>query len=289
MIFPTTFLHLILLVESFLLFLCVRRLRDTGDFLLREQKLQLKASSTQKTSTDFAIPMIYVVTPTYTRPTQLPDLTRLANTLRLVPRIHWIVAEDRNTTTKPVADLLAASKLRFTHLAAERPHELIGKVIGRGVFNRRAALDWIRTYAEPSGVIYFADDDNSYDVRIFEEIRQTRVVAVFPVGLVLKFGISSPIVRQGTVIGFFDAFLGGRKFAMDMAGFSVSVKHLNSKPLATFPAAVSWLEEGFMRSLEVEKDDLEPKAESCTRVWVWHTRTEKAAEPKLQHLQGFHC
>lgn len=69
-------------------------------------------------------------------------------------------------------------------------------MIGRGVFNRRAALDWIRTYAEPSGVIYFADDDNSYDVRIFEEIRQTRVVAVFPVGLVLKFGISSPIVRQ---------------------------------------------------------------------------------------------
>ena len=70
------------------------------------------------------------------------------------------------------------------------------QVIGRGVFNRRAALDWIRTYAEQSGVIYFADDDNSYDVRIFEEIRQTKIVSVFPVGLILKFGVSSPIVRQ---------------------------------------------------------------------------------------------
>ena len=32
---------------------------------------------------DVARPL-YIVTPTYTRPTQLPDLTRLANTLRLV-------------------------------------------------------------------------------------------------------------------------------------------------------------------------------------------------------------
>ena len=49
-----------------------------------------------------------------------------------------------------------------------RPPELVGKVIGRGVYNRRAALDWIRDRAEPGGVIYFADDDNSYDTRILE-------------------------------------------------------------------------------------------------------------------------
>ena len=29
--------------------------------------------------------------------------------------------------------------------------------------SRRAALDWIREYGEDDGVIYFADDDNSYD------------------------------------------------------------------------------------------------------------------------------
>ena len=55
-----------------------------------------------------------------------------------------------------------------TQLAAVRPPELVGKVIGRGVYNRRAALDWIRDRAEPGGVIYFADDDNSYDTRILE-------------------------------------------------------------------------------------------------------------------------
>ena len=79
---------------------------------------------------------LYIVTPTYSRPTQLPDLTRLANTLRLVPGAHWIVAEDANTTHESVTELLEVSGLTHTHLAATRPQELLGKVIGRGVFNR---------------------------------------------------------------------------------------------------------------------------------------------------------
>ena len=102
-------------------------------------------------------------------------------------------------------------------------------------------MDWIRSNGDNRGVIYFADDDNSYDVRIFEEIRQTERVSVFPVGLILKYGVSSPIVRDGKVVGFYDAFQAGRKFAMDMAGFSVSVKLFKSRPGATFPAKVTSL------------------------------------------------
>jgi beta-1,3-glucuronyltransferase len=45
------------------------------------------------------------------------------------------------------------------------------KVKARGVSNRNRALQWIReNYVDPNGVIYFADDDNSYDLRIFEEV-----------------------------------------------------------------------------------------------------------------------
>ena len=94
-------------------------------------------------------------------------------------------------------------------------------------------------------MIYFADDDNSYDVRIFEEIRRTARVSVFPVGLVLKYGVSAPIVRGGAVTGFYDAFQAGRVFAMDMAGFAVSVKLFKSRPKATFPAKVSLLDEKY--------------------------------------------
>ena len=98
---------------------------------------------------------------------------------------------------------------------------------------------------------------------------------MFPVGLILKYGVSSPIVHGGRVTGFFDAFQAGRQFAMDMAGFAVSVRQLRSRPEATFPAKVtptskttiqvSFLEEGFVRSLGVAKEELEPRAEQCTR------------------------
>ena len=38
--------------------------------------------------------MIYIITPTYKRTTQMADLTRLSQTLKLVPNIHWIVVEE---------------------------------------------------------------------------------------------------------------------------------------------------------------------------------------------------
>lgn len=41
------------------------------------------------------LPVIYFVTPTYPRREQIPELTRLAYTLLHVPRLHWLVANDR--------------------------------------------------------------------------------------------------------------------------------------------------------------------------------------------------
>lgn len=38
--------------------------------------------------------IIFVITPTYTRPTQMADMTRLSQTLRLVKDIFWVVVED---------------------------------------------------------------------------------------------------------------------------------------------------------------------------------------------------
>jgi beta-1,3-glucuronyltransferase len=43
------------------------------------------------------------------------------------------------------------------------------KLKPRGVANRNAALDWVRSNCK-SGVVYFADDDNTYDIRLFEEV-----------------------------------------------------------------------------------------------------------------------
>jgi hypothetical protein len=41
---------------------------------------------------------------------------------------------------------------------------------------------------------------------------------MFPVGLVGRYKVSSPIVKNGTLIGFYDGWIGGRKYPVDMAG-----------------------------------------------------------------------
>lgn len=44
-----------------------------------------------------------------------------------------------------------------------------GPVKPRGVSNRNRGLEWIKANAS-MGVFYFADDDNTYDIRLFEEV-----------------------------------------------------------------------------------------------------------------------
>ena len=58
------------------------------------------------------------------------------------------------------------------------------------------------------------------------QIRATRTVSFFPVGLVGNLGVSSPIVRDGKIVGFFDGWIGNRVFAVDMAGFAVNIATL---------------------------------------------------------------
>ena len=47
---------------------------------------------------------------------------------------------------------------------------------------------------------------------------------MFPVGLVTQLGVSSPIIKNGKVVGFYDGWIADRKFPVDMAGFAVNVQ-----------------------------------------------------------------
>ncbi|XP_063860709.1 galactosylgalactosylxylosylprotein 3-beta-glucuronosyltransferase S-like [Scylla paramamosain] len=232
---------------------------------------------------DSSWPPVYLVTPTYRRTAQMADLTRLAQTLMLVPGLHWVVVEDAEVRSEAVAELLDRTGLRYTHLAATKPPNFKKKFLGRGVFNRREGLRWLRQHAT-EGVLYFADDDNTYDVRIFHEIRRTQRVSVFPVGMILQLGISSPVVRNGKVVKFHDGFQAGRKFALDMAGFAVNLRVLHANPQATMPERLTFLEDGFLKQLHLELEDLEPLASGCTEVLVWHTRTQSSPTPLLENL-----
>ena len=59
---------------------------------------------------------LYVITPTYRRPEQVAELTRMAQTLLLVRNVHWLVVEDAKAPSAPVAALLRDSGLRCEHL-----------------------------------------------------------------------------------------------------------------------------------------------------------------------------
>ncbi|XP_033612559.1 galactosylgalactosylxylosylprotein 3-beta-glucuronosyltransferase 3 isoform X2 [Fukomys damarensis] len=210
------------------------------------------------------LPTIYVITPTYARLVQKAELVRLSQTLSLVPRLHWLLVEDAEGPTPLVSGMLAASGLLFTHLAVLTP----------------------KAQQLREGVVYFADDDNTYSRALFEEMRWTRGVSVWPVGLVGGLRFEGPRVQDGRVVGFHTAWEPTRPFPVDMAGFAVALPLLLAKPDARFDAAAprGHLESSLLSRL-VDPKDLEPRAANCTRVLVWHTRTEKPKMKQEEQLQ----
>ncbi|KAE8749640.1 hypothetical protein FOCC_FOCC003627 [Frankliniella occidentalis] len=232
---------------------------------------------------------LYVITPTYRRPEQLAELTRMAQTLLLVRNVQWLVIEDAKVPSKHVEQLLKRSGLLYQHLTAAMPEQYRKRrgAKPKGVAQRNRGLQWLRANASV-GVFYFADDDNTYDVAIFDEIRSTKRVSMFPVGLCTKFGLSTPVVSStGAFMGFYDGWLGGRKFPVDMAGFAVSVKFLHMRPKAIMPYVPGFEEDGFLRSLApLEPKEIELKADNCTKVLVWHTQAKaNAPSPPLDMVK----
>ena len=80
-----------------------------------------------------------------------------------------------------------------------------------------------------------------------------------------------------------------RKTRRDMAVFAVNVQLFLGRTKAKFAYKVrrGYQESEFLGHLNIELKDLEPKAEMCSEVYVWHTRAEKPdlkMEQKRQSL-----
>lgn len=77
--------------------------------------------------------------------------------------------------TSALEDFLKECGVPFTHLNAATT--LSSKVI-RGTNQRNKALEWLRAEFKPftkSGVVYFADDDNTYHPDLFKEVSRHTV------------------------------------------------------------------------------------------------------------------
>ncbi|GLV39292.1 Glucuronyltransferase P [Carabus blaptoides fortunei] len=235
------------------------------------------------------VPPLYIITPTYRRPEQIPELTRMSHTLMLVPNLYWLVIEDAKEKTPLVTQLLERTGLNYEHLIAPMP-EIYKNRKGakpRGVSNRNRGLEWLRANAT-TGVFYFADDDNTYDLQIFDEMRYTKRVSMWPVGLITKLGVSSPVVHDGKFVGFYDGWIAGRKFPVDMAGFAVSVNFLLQRPKASMPFKPGFEEDGFLKSLApFEPQNIELLASNCTKVLAWHTQTKKNEPSKPLDMKKY--
>lgn len=265
-----------------------------------------------------SMPIIYVITPTNNRRlAQMADLIRMRNTLWLVPKVHWLLVEDAETKSKRMASFLNESHIEHTHLNEATPKDMRIKVgeeatwsKARGVLQRNKAIGWLRTYAnniDRNGVVYFADDDNTYDIRLFEEMRYTKKVSVWPVAFVGEILYERPICRDGKVVDWFCVWnKSKRPFPIDMAGFAVNLGLLFAHPSARFSQMVpiGMQESHFLSHLvahpviltsgagsskhtaENNKNELECKADNGTRIYVWHTQTRRvslASERKMSN------
>ncbi|CAI5531788.1 unnamed protein product [Closterium sp. Naga37s-1] len=185
-------------------------------------------------------PRLILVTPTYSRVFQAAYLTELTHTLRLVPPPHtWIVVESGNKTDETAmllertagycaaAEAGGCRKLEYVHIATR--NELRKSLSSlrlssfarlsttpspiptllwqnedqrwfRGVGQRNLALEYIEK-ENLEGIVYFMDDDNSYALQLFEELRKIQRIGLLPVGFLfakdspLRSYVGRPVVR----------------------------------------------------------------------------------------------
>ena len=174
----------------------------TRENILRQQlilskwKENIVQNKVEKWQTESIPPTIFVVTPTHKRFVQKAELTRVWQAVRGVQNIHWIVVEDSLQKTVLVRRFLNKTGLNYTHLHTRTPEELRRRkgdrrrMKPRGLEQRNLALKWIRENIDPhqtKGVLYFADDDNTYDTQLFEEVGIISIAIV----IIIRFISSS--------------------------------------------------------------------------------------------------
>eukprot|EP00053_Salpingoeca_punica_P011441 m.101987 g.101987 ORF g.101987 m.101987 type:complete len:331 (+) comp15673_c0_seq1:151-1143(+) len=246
------------------------------------------------------LPWIYLITPTYARLTQKADLTRMCHTLKLVPNNMWIVIEDADEPTALVTHFLERCGVPYRHLTKRTPRSMQRRnctkvdprngcpahllhkeaelwTKPRGVEQRNAGLEQLRQFPEINGVVYFADDDNTYSLELFDKMRYTKRVSVWPVGLSGGVRYEGPKVIDGVVVGFYVGWRPDRKFPVDMAGFAVNAAEVVARPTLMFNASVErgFLESTFIGQVVSDKKELEPLSSDSEGVMAWHTHTQE--------------
>ena len=99
-------------------------------------------------------------------------------------------------------------------------------------------------------------------------MRTTKKVSMWPVALVGGLRWEGPVCKNGKVVQFFTAWkVGQRAFPVDMAAFAVNLDLLRDNRVLINPQVErGFLESDFLEQLKITQDDLEAKAEDCSKV-----------------------
>lgn len=100
-----------------------------------------------------------------------------------VPNLHWILVEDGPQRVEAVERILKRSNIPFSYIVKQTDPGFPGK----GWPQRNAAMDYVRqhyaVFKGDNAVLYFADDDNSYDLRLFSDyLPRVKTIGLWAVG-----------------------------------------------------------------------------------------------------------
>ncbi|CAD5232388.1 unnamed protein product [Bursaphelenchus xylophilus] len=226
---------------------------------------------------------IVIITPTMQRPERIADLTMLSQTLSQVPNIHWILVEDGDAPNPIVPKFLSMFKIPYTYL-----HTTNQGLPCRGWAQRNVAMDYLRRnrgkFADDT-VVYFGDDDNSYDLRLFERyIRKVDYMGVWAVGLPGNALVEHPLVKNGKVVGWHSAFRPDRNFGTDMAGFALNIDVIvKSNASFNLHCAGTMPEDCLLTQMKIDKSRITPFGWEGDEkeILIWHRKTEAAPNDKF--------
>lgn len=163
---------------------------------------------------------LIIVTPTYNNCNRVFFINECIKVFHKIQNLIWILCEDNHTIDIEINEILSNSNIKYIYLS-------YGPTKDKGNEQRNFCYEYI-VNNDLHGIIYNADDDNEYDIKLFDEIKKTKNISIFPVGNLGPNGIERPIIENNILL-YWDADWTSRRFPVDMAGFAFNSIYLYIK------------------------------------------------------------
>lgn len=204
----------------------------------------------------------------------------IKNIFSKINNYTWIIVEDGIKTDDYLSKMLQESGVNHSYLH-------YGPTRSGGNAQRNFALEYIHDY-NIDGIVYNLDDDNLYDLKLFDEIRKIKKISIFPVhGWNRdKNDPEKPILDSNNNFKSWNSSW-QRKYSTDMGGFAFRSSLLKNikKPFWTY------IEHGggeseFIDRLVTNVNDIEFNlCNNCNNYYVSHNELRNIHHPDIESIE----